>query len=266
VKYACRGNTAWTVQLVAGGYFQGEGGVSLALEPTHPYTPHISYGIPWGIFDLKHAYLSGTAWMSGTWVHETVDSKGMVGFASSLALEPARPYTPHISYLGNDSLKHAWLSGTTWLSETVDNMGSVGHYSSMALAPTHPYLPHISYRDATNKDLKHAWWDGTTWSSETVDSAGDVGPYTSLALDSGGKPRISYYDYTKGDLKYAWWNGTTWFSETVDSVGDVGLFTSLALDQLGCPHISYYDGTNGDLKYAYIPPVKIYLPTVMRSH
>ena len=34
----------------------------------------------------------------GTWVVETVDNTGDVGAFSSLALEPMRPYTPHISF------------------------------------------------------------------------------------------------------------------------------------------------------------------------
>jgi hypothetical protein len=52
---------------------------SLALEPTYPYTPHISY-LDGANGDLKHAWRSGT-----TWLTETVDSEGDVGSYTSLA-------------------------------------------------------------------------------------------------------------------------------------------------------------------------------------
>jgi hypothetical protein len=268
VKFAYWNGTTWISDVVEGGHFQGEGGTSLALEPTYPHTPHISYNLPWAVYDLKHTYLSGTVWMSGTWVPETVDSNGAVGFDSSLTLEPTRPYTPHISYYDytNGDLKYAWRSGTTWLSETVDSEGNIGRWStSLALDTSHN--PHISYYDSTNLDLKYAWRSGTTWLSETVDSAGDVGKPNSLALDNSDNPYISYYDHHPNyDLKLAHFNGTVWITQTVDSGGWVGQYSSLALDQAGCPHISYYDATNGDLKYAYIPTVcKIYLPIIMKN-
>ena len=208
----------------------------------------LSYNLPFGYYDLVHAY-----WDDDHWEKETVDSYGTVGTYNSLALETIYPYTPHISYIYWDDrdLKYAWLSGTTWLTETVDSAGDVGGYTALALDSGGN--PHISYFDETNDDLKYAWLSGTTWLSETVDSAGDVGRYPSLALDSSGNPHISYYDATNDDLKFTHFNGTVWIAQTVDRGGDVGQYSSLALDQAGCPHISYYDATNGDLKYAYLP-------------
>ena len=230
---------------------------SLALEPTYPYTPHISYHWAWDAATLYHAHLSGTAWMSGTWVREPVEPHGSnVGWWSSLALEPNYPYVPHISYYDstNDDSKHAWLSGTVWLSETVDSAGNVGAFTSLALNSSGN--PHVSYLDLTNDALKYAWLSDTTWLSETVDSTGQP-PYnrgrSSLELDQADAIYISYYDATNGDLKFAHFGGTVWIIQTVDRGGEVGQYSSLALDQAGCPHISYYDATNGDLKYAYLP-------------
>jgi len=261
LRYACLDGTTWiTIGLDC--CRAGQYSTSLALEPTDPYTPHISYFMPSGAYNLKHIYLSGTVWCSGTWVPETVDSHGVVGTNSSIALEPTDPYTPHISYC-NGGLKHAWKNGTTWLSETVD---SVCKWTSLALdSSSHP---HISYHDDVNRDLKHAWKNGTTWLSETVDSEGDLGRFgTSLALDNRDNPYISYFrDDTHGDLKLARFDGTVWIIQTVDSEGWVGMDSSLALDQDGCPHISYYDATNGDLKYAYLPVFKIYLPIITKNH
>ena len=268
VWFACWDGTTWVSQVVEAGHFQGQYGVSLALEPVYPYTPHISYHLLWSDNDLKYAYLSGTAWMSGTWVITTVDSAGAVGTGNSLALEQTHPYTPHISYYDGTKgdLKHAWRSGTTWLSETVDSEGDVGGSTSLALDSDGD--PHIGYLDSTNLysfDLKYAWLSSTTWLTETVDSEGDVGWFTSLALDGHGNPHISYYSRTPGGLRYARFDGGVWIVQTVDGGIDVGRHSSLALDPGGCPHISYYDAPRGELEYAHIPPRYLYLPMVMRN-
>jgi hypothetical protein len=171
---------------------------SLALEPTYPYTPHISYQDNTNR-DLKYAR-GGT-----TWLTETVDSAGDVGWYSSLALDSSG--NPHISYVDstNQTVKYAWLSGTVWLSETVDSRGLSGDYGTgTSLELNQANAPYISYYDDSNDDLKLAYLSGTVWITQTVDSEGKVGQYSSLALDPVGCPHISYYDATNGDLKYAY--------------------------------------------------------------
>jgi hypothetical protein len=269
-KFACWNGAGWTT----GELFGNDGG-SLALEQTYPYTPHISvFRSAYNYYEnLRHVYLSGTDWCSGTWVYEDVEPrKSEKGINSSLALESNAPYTLHISYYddANNALKHAWKGGTTWFSETVDSEGDVGRYTSLELDSRDN--PHVSYYDHTNGTLKHAWLSGTTWFSETVDSTGKQETWagrgaTSLELDQADMCYITYYDVTRGDLKFARFDGKVWIIQTVDSEGDVGSYSSLALDQTGCPHISYHDLTNVDLKYAYIPPWWwIHLPLVMRIY
>lgn len=171
---------------------------SLALEPTYPYTPHISY---YANEDLKHAWLGSAAWLS-----ETVDSAGDVGWNTSLALDNSG--NPHISYVDNTnhSLKYTWLSGATWLSETVASIGKDAGWGTRvtSLELNQAGVPYISYYDAANGDLKLAYLSGAAWAIQTVDSVGDVGRFNSLALDQAGRPHISYYDATNGNLKYAY--------------------------------------------------------------
>jgi hypothetical protein len=224
---------------------------SLALEPTYPYIPQISYRDV-ASNSLKYARLSGTTWHS-----ETVD-EGC--WKTSLALAPTYPHTPTISYNGcQDRTKFAWLSGTTWISQTIPGPDAGG--SSLALEPTNPYTPHISYFWGTDQTLYHAYLSGTTWVSGTWEydmvepRYSRAGWESSLALESTYPytPHISYrYRIGDSDLRYAWLNGTIWLTETVDSAGDVGKVTSLALDSSGNPHISYFDDTNNTLKYAWL--------------
>jgi hypothetical protein len=271
LKYACHDGASWITGTVIGSIRAKNG--SLALEPSYPYTPHVSYYVPWATEQtLFHAYFSGTTWCSGRWVGwERVEPRlSEAGGHSSLALESTPPYTPHISYQDgpNYDLKHAWKSGTTWLSETVDSAGDVGTFSSMALDSSGS--PHIAYFDATNVVVKYAWLSDTIWLSETVDNIAQPSSRwqpISLDLDQADAPYISYYDANNGDLKLAHFNGTAWITQTVDSAGMEDQFTSLALDQVGCPHISYYDPVNDKLKYAYLPPVcKIYLPIITKNY
>ena len=236
---------------------------SLALEPTYPYAPHISYRDVTSA-RLKYAYLSGTTWFS-----ETVDA---ASWTTSLALAPTYPHTPAISYDGRDN--HTWfacLSGTTWISKIVP--GPYAGDPSLALEPAYPHTPHMSYfwSLGTAQTLYHAYLSGTTCVSGTWDYEEVEPPYSqagresSLALESTDPytPHISYrYRIGDSDLRYAWLSGTIWLTETVDSAGDVGKLSSLALDRSGNPHISYLDDTNNAVKYAWLSGTTWFSETV----
>ncbi len=277
IKYAEGDGSQWNLQDVTS-FRRGGRYTSLALEPTAPYTPHISYYYEYfgGPGDPLIFYLKSAYWDGSKWVIMTVDTDYAAGMYNSLALDGSG--NPHISYYRDftyDDLKYARWDGSQWLIETVDSDGKVGLYTSLALDGSEN--PHISYYDETNGDLKYAYYVGAggncgpsnTWQCDTVDSEGDVGTYTSLTLDESGNPHISYYDDANGDLKYARWDGSQWLIETVDSTGYVGQYTSLALDGGGNPHISYYDASYGDLKYAYSRGkrfIYLYLPLVVKEY
>ncbi len=228
--------------------------------------------------------------LSGPWRTETVDSAGMVGFFTSIALDASGK--AHISYrdYSNQALKYVTKASGAWVSEIVDVAGM--SYTSIALDTSGKahisYVglttgdlryatnasgawvmetvgsvsggtsfaldtsgkAHISYRDKTTYYLKYATNASGAWVVEIVDSAGNMGQHTSLALDTSGKAHISYWDRTNYDLKYAVCCPDGWITQTVDSTGSVGNYTSIATDTSGKAHISYYDSTNFDLKYA----------------
>lgn len=167
-----------------------------------------------------------------TWTVETVDTSGLNGGDSSLALDSGG--NPHVGYIDSTNclLKYAMKNGNTWSIETVDK-----GIQDLSLRLDAHGNPRIAYY--TGSRLKYAARNGNAWAIEVVDNADTVGRDPSLALDSNGNPRISYCDLTNGDLKYAEKRGSDWVIETVDHSKNVILGTSIALDNDGNPHISY---------------------------
>jgi PKD repeat protein len=228
----------WVMQIV-----DSEGNVgnynSIAVDSNN--IPHISYynyippdppcGDP-----LKYARWTGT-----DWTIEIVDSQGIVGSHTSIAIDKYN--RPHISYLDVDDwdLKYVRWTGNVWKTETVDTHYS-GEHTSIAI-DSNGY-PHITYDDDGEGAVKYARKTANGWISEIVCK----GSFSSIALDSGNNPYISLVDI--GTLKCASWNGSQWNINNVDFLGSAEEGTSIALNCNDNPRISYRGKDNYNLKYA----------------
>jgi predicted regulator of Ras-like GTPase activity (Roadblock/LC7/MglB family) len=189
-------------------------------------------------YDLKVLHCGDAVCTPATNTINTVDSAGVVGVYTSIAI--GADGLPVVSYWDstNSDLKVAHCGDAACSSgntiTTVDSAGQVGIYTSIAVGADN--LPVVSYYDVTNGDLKVAHCGDASCSAgntiTTVDSAEWVGQYTSIVVGADGLPVISYYDNANQDLKVGWW-------------------TSIAVGADGLPVISYFDVTNGDLKVAH---------------
>ncbi|MBN1230255.1 MAG: sortase [Anaerolineales bacterium] len=216
--------------------------------------------------DLKLATCtSGCNTAAPTFEIVTVDSPGVVGWYSSLAINLSG--NPVISYYSATAtaLKLATCTAgcdtatPTFVKVTVDSVGTVGIESSLAM--TALGNPVISYYDDSNDDLKLATCTGNcntatpTFEIVTVVSDDDAGLYNDLVLNSNDSPIISYYDATNGNMKMVscmydcQTADPTWKIKTVDDYGNVGGYNSLALVS-NILATSYYNFSNEDLRFS----------------
>jgi hypothetical protein len=216
--------------------------------------------------DLKYATCSSACTTASNWDDVSVDTTGIVGRSSSIAIDSNDAV--HISYYDgtNGDLKYATCasscsSASSWTTTSVDTTGIVGTYTSIAIDSNDAV--HISYYDLglshSNSDLKYATCSSacttaSNWDDVSVDTTGIVGLFPSIAIDSNDVVHISHWDGTNKDLKFATCSSgcataSNWDDVSVDTTGDVGRHISIAVDSNDAVHISYLDYINKDLKY-----------------
>lgn len=216
---------------------------------------------------------------TGDWSQRvTVDSDGVVGASSSLAVVDG---APAISYLdwGNRNVKYARASTPTggglgdWPTVvTIDDSGyavdghallvvaglpAVCYYTELNLRTLAPF--DLLYRRSTTPSGGH----GGDWApAVTAAAEGMAGSFSSLAL-IGNRPALSYFDTTAQLLRYSRASSPTggedaqWaLGEAVDSVPYDGYATTM-ISVTGSPAIAYVvggneAGTDRSLKYAFL--------------
>ena len=229
--------------------------VSLALWPTAPYTPHISYyvgGVDGSecIRDMVHAWRVDSGWST-----EVVDDGIEVGDSPALVIAPTAPYTPYVAYgrscavdTSRNGLVYGWRTPAgQWISETVDSNGQVGswHGADLVIASTLPYTPYIAYEMSDvygESQLRYAKRSGTSWITEVVTTTIGRGPSVVLEPLPPFTPHIVFWDANFSRLYHSWLSDTVWVSEATlsEAVNDYGLgiapTTPFTLQMAYAPH------------------------------
>jgi hypothetical protein len=189
LKLAVCSNVACTAKTFTTVDSNGDVGMSNSLALNSDNYPVISYWDYAPNFDLKVARCSNVKCTTKTIT--TVDSDGMVGDGSSLALNSNN--FPVISYWDytNEYLKVAICGNATCTTKTTTIVDSEG-YGNISLALNSNDFPVILY--STDNYLKLAVCGDVTCTTKVIVIVDEYGSHGSLALNNNGFPVISYYD------------------------------------------------------------------------
>ena len=178
----------------------------------------------------------------------TVDSAGVVGFDSSIAMGPDG--FARISYYDstNGDLKYAQCTNaacSTSVVTAIDTTSNVGSHTSIAVASDG--FARISYAANAVGDLKFIQCTNascSTRNTSTVDnSAGTQGVNTSLVLGSDGFARIAYGDLSAVKIKFAQCTNAACSTSNITVIND---------GNSSNPHISITMGADGYPRITYV--------------
>lgn len=187
---------------------------------------------------LKHAYQSGSRWVS-----ETVDAQTGPGGAVSACRCWQGLCVSYYDSL-DSSLKMASGGTGGWTTRVIDDSGVVGLYSSIAADPNGRSV--IAYSDTTNAALKVAAEDlSGNWSSETVSyPEAQMGIYPSVAVGVDGTIHVSSSHVEYGanhDLTVYYARKSVGGAWLISEISDeyAGGSTAITLDADGNPVVAY---------------------------
>ena len=157
LKHAVYRGGRWRIEIVDSKALSGHWvGLYSSLAIDDVDNPHISYALnsqeytssPWPE-GLRYACSQ-----DGTWEYDAPDSRGLLGFYNSLALDAANQ--PHISYHDSDrqALKHVHWDGAVWTVSVVDSPVGIGGATSLDL--DQDGNAHIAYCDGIGGAIKYA--------------------------------------------------------------------------------------------------------------
>ncbi len=190
------------------------------------------------------SYLADAQGFQFPWTITTVDSPGITGEATSMAITPDGQ--PAIAYrdASTGALKYAVRSGSVWNISTA--APHAGGRPSLAFAPTGHAS--IAYFDPVSRKLYLTTKNGNGWLASLVDNTLDAGVHPSLAYSPAGAPAISYGGDAGSEkgLKYAIFTGGSW---QITPLGALTAYSSLAFSPGGQAGISYRTA-DGKLYYS----------------
>jgi len=140
IKYAYKNDTQWGFENITDGHI-----INFSLAIDNQNVPHICY-------TTRDEGLFYTFNLDDSWETELVDSQGEMDKPCTLVLD-SKGY-PHIGYICNSALKHAWKDKIDWHIETATT-GDLGLEASFSLDGNN--IPHFSYRLIDNNSINHCF-------------------------------------------------------------------------------------------------------------
>ncbi len=232
VRYADRGETGWTSELVTSTV---SGGVCGELVVAPGDVPHAT--TPLAVGTLRELY--GTR-VSGAWnlsaypggLLEAVNKIGEPQVVSYWNLGPSQ-----------FSFRYLSLVGGVWVHDDVETFPASGiNLAWASLALDSQDTPHILYYDDARGDVRYTFRDAGGWHVVVVEHVGFIGAggrQGDLALDSFGNPHATYFVLTgpvMSDLRYAVRTAGGWEISVLDTQGSSPV---LAIGPDDLPRVAY---------------------------
>lgn len=192
------------------------------------------------------------------WQMETVDTRGLTGLYSSIALDNNdRPHIAFVTQYNRSSgvyagLRYGRWDGIRWQNTTIDE---AAYFSpNLELRLDSRGYPHLLYQagSSNNQQLIYAYWDGAAWQTDAFTEETDA--ELSLALDTQNQPHIVYIlnEETNTELRYAFKSQGSWQTEILETASETRWEDlSLALDSNDRPHLGFFDNDPSLLNYAH---------------
>ncbi len=258
--------------------------VSIATDPETGHS-YVSYyeGVDGDLWLARTGAPTGNCGPGNTWECQVVDSDGIVGKYSSIAVGGSGPVASlYISYhdVTNGSLKIVEGSVTrstgalSFVSHVVeDGVPASGYRAGTATSITVDGSgnPHIGYQVETGgADLIIKYAErvtpgtgncgvGADWECSPISTDDDIGDYIDIELDVGGVPGIAYYKASwDAHPVVATWVGTggtcnsspEWECDAFWRAGvDSGEYVSFAIGTDGRKHLAYRNDTTNSLEW-----------------
>lgn len=232
LTYGIFDGTGWLTETMGADANYG----SLALTPVSPYHPQIAFrGSTHN--DVRHALQE-----DGDWQITVVDPEG--GHSIDLAVDPNAPYTPHLAYVVDTDIRHAFWDGGEWVTQTVAYGGSqwMEALGAPDIAVDSSGTPHILYHGQIyHGRLEYASWTGSDWEIESLGYMGNSYVPTALALDSLDNPHVLFVSAYVDEVTYGYHDGSDWAFELLETHRVD--YVSLDIDSQDRPHASYFRGS-----------------------
>jgi hypothetical protein len=197
LKYAFWDGSAWNIQVVdsTGGDSNFFLGNSFALDSAA--NPHITYFS--GENNLRYAYWNGSAFDV-----QTVDTPAVsqVGFGSSVAVDFNG--NTHLSYVTDDGLKYAELTGSGWNTQTVEqfsgsrNSFTIPHNCLVLDSQGNPHILYLNEKD----ELKYAYLTSPSQSTTTPPNSTQTPNPDIFNVQSNSTITGFYFDSAKQELNF----------------------------------------------------------------
>lgn len=236
LRYARYNGDSWEIETIDSGDADKNGCVDIM-----PDGEALAVYFSFPAMTMSLALRDGGAWPTQVFDEAALGSTSHGEETIQVALDNLE--TTHVGYINQNTLYHAYFTGTEWITEDVAPACSI-----IEMIIDDSDFIHVCYQDYGRTDnYTYSVFNGSIWSCLPIPLV--ERKIQAMTIGTDGYPWVTAYGYRNGKLYFMHYNGSAW---QYDSLGDIGEYvnvSSITSDSAGQAHICYYDAANSDLVY-----------------